>query len=293
MWTIFVFFCEISLILWNFCAIFRTFAPPNKQRFVCRANRERDQEIESSWKPIVRKPKKFVGGRNQQTYICDEVIGAILRMSNHLVPCVGNFSKKSQTSYVHSRLHNIFIAVTCSQGVIVMPKDGNHFLFIDEVSFRVVRNCDSGVGLGGQKLMGSWPVRNWKLFYKPEPWSLSLWVPLASHDPHQSRFSVRNAQKCLFTAALMKWWINKNEQLSCETITSRGFTSGQQRIFGNVCGRTKLRLHTRMRMARRKKVSSFCHIQIFWDASTWSRQTRVFAEMCCLIVNYIISALTR
>lgn len=122
----------------------------------------------------------------------------------------------------------------------------------------------------------------WKLF--SNHWTLKTlaiipWIPIAACDPHQSRFSVGNALKCLFTATLMKRWINKNEQLSYETIMTRGFTSGQQRIFGNVCGQSKLRSHTRVEMARRKKkVSSFCHTQIFWDASALSRETRVFAS---------------
>lgn len=67
---------------------------------------------------------------------------------------------------------------------------------IDEVSFGVVRNCDSSVELGGQQLFGFMTHVRMKINLKS----------LGHHfdDPHQSRFSVRNAQKCLFTATLMK-----------------------------------------------------------------------------------------
>lgn len=203
-------------------------------------------------------------------------------MSNHLVPCVGNFSKKSQTSYVHSRLHNISIAVTCSQGFIVMPKDGNNFLFIDALSFRFVKNCDSGVDWVDN---GQWvhdPCALVKIIFKPlnlknlGHYSVdtngSLWPP-----------SVTILGK---ECTKMSFYSNSDETMNQQkwTIELRDNNESRVYIWSAAHFRERLRAikasfaHTSGNGEKKKKVSSFCHTQIFRDASTLSRETRVFAS---------------
>lgn len=69
---------------------------------------------------------------------------------------------------------------------------------------------------------------------------------------------------------------------------SRVYIWSAARIFGNVCGRSKRRSHTRVEMARRRKKEGFqllSHPSLSRRISIKSSSRR---EICCLIVNYII-----